>query len=139
MIWKTKIRRDSDRSWIDTMYPVIFGILRKKKLKKFVNATFLKSDVGSKTFENIRNFIIGCIMINPQNRPTVETLLKHRLFRGSEGFKIKNKDIWQVKAPLNKIIFLSLLFIAQTAALRLPPDLSDSLQIKNEDKNFTNN
>lgn len=75
-------------------------------------------------------------MINLQNRPTVETLLKHRLFQGSEEFKIKNKDIWQVKASLNKIIFLSLLFIAQTAALRLPPDLSDSLQIKNEDKNF---
>lgn len=77
-------------------------------------------------------------MINPQNRPTAETLLKHRLFRGSEEFKVKNKDIWQVKAPPNKIIFLSSLFIARAAALRLPPNPSDSLQINEEYKNVTN-
>lgn len=33
-IWKTKKRLDPDRSWIDTMYPVIFGILEKKTAQK---------------------------------------------------------------------------------------------------------
>lgn len=139
MILKTEKRRDPDRTWTDTIYPVIFSILEKKQLKKFLKASFLKSDVGSKTFEDIRNFIIGCIMINPRNRPTVETLLKHRLFQGYAVFKVKKNDIWQVKAQPNRINFLISLFIGQAAALRLPPDPSDYLQADSENKNVRSN
>ena len=131
----TAAHGDPNPNWINVIYPILFNILKEERFKKYMKCLLLNVGVRSETIRNVRNFITVCISLNPENRPTVETSLKSRLFGGSEEFEKKGKnDAWKKRTSPKKLNFLISLFIGRAAALKLPSDLFEE---KIEDKYVT--
>ena len=85
---------DRNPNWMNVMYPIIFNILKGENYKKCMKCSFLNSGVSSETIRNMRNFTAACISFNPENRPTVETALRSKLFGGSAEFEKKENGVW---------------------------------------------
>ena len=96
---------DPDLSWIKIMYPVIFNILKEKKFKRCVEASFQIDDMGSEIMRYMKNFISQCLNINLQNRPTIDETLKHWLLESFLEFKVKKNDVWKVKTSQQTLNF----------------------------------
>lgn len=83
---------------IGNKYLLISGLYFQKKQFEFLaKNTFRMSEVKRETLCQIRDFIRGCININPFKRPTSKDLLQHNIFNGETDFKDIKNDIWIVR------------------------------------------
>lgn len=57
----------------------------------------MMSEVRRDTLCQIRDFIRGCININPLKRPSITDLMQHKVFKGDKDFKEIKNDAWIVK------------------------------------------
>lgn len=55
------------------------------------------SEVRRDTLCQIRDFIRGCLNINPTKRPSIKDLLEHNIFKGEKHFKDIKNDAWIVR------------------------------------------
>lgn len=55
------------------------------------------SEVRRDTLCEIRDFIRGCININPRKRPSIKDLMEHKIFKGGKDFKHIKNDAWIVR------------------------------------------
>ena len=62
-----------------------------------MKATFPKAKVSSEIIKNVRDFVSGCIRLNPKDRPTIDEVLEHKIFGGPKLFPRKKNDIWKEK------------------------------------------
>lgn len=69
-------------------------IFQKEQFESLVKSAFPKSTVKTKTLCEMRDFIRGCINLNPQKRPTADDLLEHKIFSGIKDFRGNKYDAW---------------------------------------------
>lgn len=76
---------------------IICQTFQIKKFKDLVKKTFPNAEVKEQTVEIMRNFVRGCISLNPKNRPSIDEVLTHKLFGGRNLFLKKKNDVWIYK------------------------------------------
>lgn len=113
---------DTKSAWSEQVYPKVFQILKKKNFENAVNKAFWGSNLDKKLINIMRNFIKGCLCLNPRFRPSLDHMIEHKIFRGVRLFQEHKNDIWEKKVASKKLNFLISLFVAQASSLNLPSD-----------------
>lgn len=126
---------DKDPTWTEVMYPRLYNILEKRNFKKLMKSAYIYSKISKKKVKYVRNFVHGCLSINPKCRPDVKELSSHVLFGGSESFEHKPEDVWKNKVSIKKINSLVLRFVLQAWSLELPGDVSEFQMFESSKEN----
>ena len=82
---------------MSTQYLISCSCFQMKNFKSLVKKNFEKSKVTNETIQIMRDFVIGCMRLNPQDRPDIDEVLQHRLFGGPDLFLTKANDVWTRK------------------------------------------
>lgn len=86
---------------------IICQIFQIKKFKHLVKTAFPHTEMKKQTVENMRDFVRGCISLNPKDRPSIDEVLQHKVFGGPKLFPQKKNDVWinkgESRLRLNKL------------------------------------
>lgn len=66
----------------------------RRSFETLVKKAFWKSKVKRKTLCDLRDFIRGCLNLNPERRPAADELLEHMIFGGMKDFRGMKYDAW---------------------------------------------
>lgn len=69
-----------------------------KKFKDLVKEMYPNSRSKGQTIEILRDFVRGCISLNPNDRPNINEVLQHKIFGGANVFRKKKNDVWIKKS-----------------------------------------
>lgn len=78
---------------------------QKENFVKLIEDAFPASKGINPIADDILNFVISCLNIVPEKRPTIQQLKGHKLLGGTWQYTDHQNDIWKSKSEFFSLLF----------------------------------